>query len=242
MSRDSVPRYPNNNGKQSSKQSQGVGNSLTMPDGSVEHLSKNQISPKNYAVPTQRPWRYTTINNVKVVYNIQDAKSYIQKMADNLEINQHSGSSEFIQSMLQTVQSISKPSDGPFEHIFDGAHEKCYILVLIQTKVDRIEIGYSYHSITDVASNDSASGDVVMPSANTFDWFKAKARESLRIPAGVVSHMINNKSTMTRFQNQQLSTSQEQKPIVKFIHNNQEYHSTGTPVHPHSDNLDSMMD
>ncbi|CAF3002972.1 unnamed protein product [Rotaria sp. Silwood2] len=242
MSYNSGYQYPKNKGNQSSQQKQVIGNPSGVSHKTDGHLKNQQLIPNNSQASVQRPWRYTTLNNVKVVYNSQDAKSYIQKMANILEINHHDGSAEFIQQMLRRVDYITKPSDGPFEHTYDGDHEKCYILVLIETKEDRIEIGYSYHSITDVISDDSSSGDAILPGPNTFDWFKTKARESLRMTAGIVSHMVDKKNSMAEFQKQQLSGSHEQKPVVKFHYDNQEHYSSeksfSSPFHDRDNRMD----
>jgi len=219
-------QYPNKNAKASIKPKHPVNNSADVSYETTGQLNKHQPSSHDCQVADHNPWRYTYLNNVKVVYNAQDAKTYIRKMAEILEINHHEGSNAFIEQMLERVNYITKSSDGPLEHFYNDPHEKCYILVLVETKKDYIAIGYSYHSITDVMNNDSSNGDTFVPPRNVFEWFKTKARESLRMPAGIVSNVINNKNEMTQFQKQQSLEPSEQQSMEHSCYDNRQKQST----------------
>ncbi len=190
----------------------------------------------------QRPWQYTSLDNVKVLYNKQDAQHYVRNMARTLEITNLRGSSEFIHEMLQRVDRVTKPTDKPFEYFYDGPHEKCYILVLIETKKNQFEIAYSYHSLTDeLPSSGSPGGNMISPEPKTLDWFKARARQTLRIPAAAVAYMTTNEASMIEYQNQQLARSPVQQPSERFLYDSQkDYPANHDPQQDMNDGNNTM--
>lgn len=221
------------------------------------HTKHQPLSPNQYQTFAQHPWRYTNLNNIKVVYNAQDAKAYIQNIADIWDIKKQPGGADFIGKLLQRVDHITKDTEPPFEFYLDQNHEICYILVLIQTKDTRVEIGYSYHYMTNEMSNNGSMQDHILAERKEIKWFRERARESLRMPAGIVRHMIDNDSSMVEYQTYQLSQPQRQSGMMQtnydeqhhysgdqhsqYQHRNEGDHTTNYPYGPTS-NVDRKSD
>lgn len=219
--RNNLRNGPNDEQEQSQQNYAHNASSITQSGHSNSSKYESQLVGNRSSV--ERSWQYTNLDNVKVLYSAQDAKQYIQNMARTLEINNLEGVSNFIQEMCQRVDHVTKPNDVPLEFWHDGAHEKSYLLVLIETKTDRCEIGYSYHFITDVSSqSNSSSENMVMHEPQTLDWFRKQARRTLRVPASIVGYLITNNSSMRDSQQQQLSQPPKQRSMETLYGNNQE--------------------
>ena len=156
--------------------------------------------------------RHTTVTNVKVLYTRQDAEDYIRSIFRLWEIDDQGDGKTFIHQLLERIDCITEPSDPPFAYLFKQDREICYVLVVVETKEDRIEIAYSYHCIPDDVCADDSNNWSRSLSQHLLDWFNARAREALRLPASIVSVMVNNQQTMDDFQNKQLCPEEQREP------------------------------
>ena len=167
--------------------------------------------------PARSSSRHTTVTNVKVIYNEQDAKDYIHSIVRLLEIDDQGDGKPFTQELLERTDRITEPSDPALEYLFKQDREICYVLVVVETKANRIEIGYSYHCVPDdVCADDSNNCSGSLPQ-HLLDWFKARALEALRLPASIVSVMVNNQQTMDDFQDKQLCPEEQREPSSERV-------------------------
>ncbi|CAF3056332.1 unnamed protein product [Rotaria sp. Silwood2] len=154
--------------------------------------SVTHVANANQATSHQ-VWRYSNINNVKVVYNSNDAKNYLLAVAKGWGIDESSDiGRNFLNNILKATQQHHPVPTHPsiFEYPMETEHETHYMLILIYAKEDRIEIGYSYHYMTNQAS--AKCNDPMISQRYSIQWLREKARQSLKLPTAIVTTMMSN--------------------------------------------------
>lgn len=149
-------------------------------------------------VVSNQVWRYSNINNVKVVYNSVDAQNYLRTIASGWGIDESSEIGRiFLNNILKATEQCHPAANHPsiFEYPMETAHETHYMLILIHAKENRIEIGYSYHYMTNQASTKCT--DPMISQRYSIQLLREKARQSMQIPAAMVSSMVNNDACAT---------------------------------------------
>ncbi|CAF3056314.1 unnamed protein product [Rotaria sp. Silwood2] len=144
-------------------------------------------------VVSNQVWRYSNINNVKVVYNSTDAQKYLLTVAKGWGIDESSEiGRKFMNDILKATEQHHPVPTHPsmFEYPMETEHETHYMLILIYAKEDRIEIGYSYHYMTNQTS--AKCSDPTISQRYSIQWLREKARQSLKFPAAIVTSMIDN--------------------------------------------------
>ncbi|CAF3320016.1 unnamed protein product [Rotaria socialis] len=96
-------------------------------------------------------------------------------------------------------------------------HETRYMLIVIYAKEDRIEIGYSYHYMTNQAL--AKCRDPMIPNRYSIQWLREKAKQSLKLPTAIVTSMVNNDAFSVQDgmdTDQQIQLSSASIPISLF--------------------------
>jgi len=165
---------------------------MAHPNSRQNQLSVTPTTNVPQAVSNQ-VWRYSNINNVKVVYNSTDAQNYLRTVASGWGIDESSPvGRQFLDNVLKATEQHRPAPKHPsiFEYPMETPYETHYMLILIHAKKDRIEIGYSYHYMTNNAS--TKSSDPVISQRYSIESLREKARQSMQLPAAIVSSMVNN--------------------------------------------------
>ncbi|CAM4987398.1 unnamed protein product [Rotaria socialis] len=165
-------------------------------------------------------WRYSNINNVKVVYNSIDAQNYLRAVASGWGVDE---SSEIGRNFLNDVRKATgqhhpvAKHPSIFEYPMETEHETRYMLIVIYAKEDRIEIGYSYHYMTNQAL--AKCRDPMIPNRYSIQWLREKAKQSLKLPTAIVTSMVNNDAFSVQDgmdTDQQIQLSSASIPISLF--------------------------
>ncbi|CAF3784164.1 unnamed protein product [Rotaria sp. Silwood1] len=202
---------------------------------SVTHVANTTQAVSNQV------WRYSNINNVKVVYSSNDAQSYLLTVAKGWGIDESSDiGRKFLNDILKATEQHRPAPTHPsiFEYPMETEHETYYMLILIHAKEDRIEIGYSYHYMTNQAS--AKCSDPTISQRYSIQWLREKARQSLKLPAAIVTSMIKNDTSAVQgsmhqgLQQQQPSASIPVALFANALHNDITIGDTSQPTSPNN--------
>ncbi|CAF1615066.1 unnamed protein product [Didymodactylos carnosus] len=150
----------------------------------------NEYRVKRYNVDQcERDWakaginkNHTTVNNSKVLNNVNDGQRYLNGLGRILKIDKVDGGQEFIQTLCLNIEFDGTGATEFKQMEFRvGTKHGTATYLLVATNVDqnmKVTVCYSYHYIDEhLLSNKIFT---LQATDMTLDWLRAKACESLK--------------------------------------------------------------
>ena len=131
-------------------------------------------------------WRYRTINNVKILPNMNDITRFIDGICRTLKIDKYPGGTQFIEKFRDSTRHIQNVHMDEFTYVNEN-DELCYFVLVVQPDRDgkSTKVIYTQHTLSKSALNNSYSDEVVIEKQNPLEWLKRRAFNelSLTVPA-----------------------------------------------------------
>ncbi|CAF2820023.1 unnamed protein product [Rotaria sp. Silwood2] len=151
----------------------------------VAHLSTNdrQISHSHAGAPvttsgsSSLKWKYFVTNDVQLLDSIEDAKRYIQEVANIWKLQHYQNGKKFVVTLMKAIEQHEK-AEVAYDYLNTNEHgEDFYILVIIRQNADKtIDVCYSYQSITLASSRGSG---ISLSERKSVSWLKQTASQNL---------------------------------------------------------------
>jgi hypothetical protein len=170
--------------------------------------------PRNSEPNNNDIWRYRTVNNVKILQNMNDVPRFINGICRTWKIETYAGGNEFIRKFLDLMQN-------GYESYFDGFYyanengDLCYIILAVRPYRDArsTEVLYTHHTLSKSPISSGDTREVAVEEHETKIWLIQRACDELRLSSQDMQQLIPkpdvSKYPLTDSEN--TSTGQEAK-------------------------------
>ncbi|CAF1234297.1 unnamed protein product [Didymodactylos carnosus] len=145
----------------------------------------------------EKPLRYTTINNIKDIQDLNNAKRYITSTCHTIwKLDRYDAGREFIQDLCQSIDRL--PCNGElidgFEYINDDG-EMAYILFVIRSNYDgkMIHVASSHHKISKSISSSFNNNSTPLTSVEqkSMKWLKQRAFHEVHLSESAMKQLMH---------------------------------------------------